>query len=379
MNSYSNNMINSLPNTSTHEVFNSFEQCNSALYEIHNIDLEQYCEITHQIQFDAELIQYLPDKKTMWLRSVLNMLIQYARYDVRDFVIPVSNLHSIGINAYSHVSKIPTYIQRVLRIYDDNIKRELRFLKKNKLMENVDFTMITGSMDNEVIIIGYYITRISLYKLITRMYGSRFLESIISRMCQILYFFDDYKRTNRTKHIETLENTISKLNDDIESLRSSPPNIMKFDDYDRGSFKYYMDSSEEKSSPGNDIRIVHKRLSNSSSFSGYLSNQCNDKSDDICSIHCMIESSFEKMDSRLSEMHEQLSCVIDKINNIALTTAFSTRQSSTPSDSSDIFELNDDDNDSGLTKQYSKSFIAHTPPQCCSNMRNTCIGNEHQF
>jgi len=396
MYSHIDNIVNSLPNNSIPETFNSFDQCNKSLYDIHNIDLDQYCEITHQIQFDAELIQYIPNAKTKWLRSVLNMFIRYAKHDVRDFVISVSELTMLGIDMNNYLSKIPQWMQHIFKKYDDNVKRELRFLKKNKLRSNVDFILITGDIDNEMIIIGYRITRIALYRLITNIYGSKFLESIIARMCQILYFFDDYKRVNHIRHIERLEDTILKLSNDIESIRSHSSNILKLDDYDRNSFNYYLDNNEDM--PHEDvqnIKVIHRRLTDDSN------DKCNYKNDDIYSIHSMIETSMNRVDTRMSELHLQLANIMTKIDNIVSTTDFAQRHSSVASESlsDDIFNVNGEMNDEmddevddemddeigelsyvkPVDKICTRSFIGRPPPECCSNMRNTCIGNEHQF
>ncbi len=383
MSSQISNAINSSENKSIPDVFNSFEQCNDALYEIHNIDLNQYCEITHQIQFDTELIEYLPDSKTRWLRSVINIFIEYAQFDVRAFSIPIKLLDSLGFDIEQYTSKIPQWINNILNRYDDNIKKEMRFLKKFKLKNNIDYTLVTGNIEDETIVIGHYITKLTLYKLITKMYGSKFLESIISRMCQILYFFDDYKRVNRIRHIKSLEITINKLTNDIASITSQSPHILKFDNYENDTSNYFLDDDNKNTQ---DVKVVHHRLTNSTNISD---SKCDYRNDDICSIHYMIENSINKVDTRISELHIQLANIMSKIDNIVSSIDFNKRNSSVLSDSSNDFKFDIDDSDEENTpmynrthitnKQYSQSFINYSPPKRCSNVRNTCIGNEQQF
>ena len=67
----------------------------------------------------------------------------------------------------------------------------------------------------------------------------------------------------------------------------------------------------------------------------------------------MIEHSFGRVDTRLSEMHAQLANIMGKINNISMTMAFSQRNSSPHSDSSDSFNTDDDnDTDDSLEQKY---------------------------
>ncbi len=375
MSSMAYNVIGSQPNVSIDEVFNSFEQCNKYLYGTDDIDLEQYCEITHNIKFDTELIQYLPSTKTKWLRTVISMFIRYARYDIQAFSIPVGVLDTIGIDIADYSSKIPKWLQEIICVRDDNMKRELRMLKKNGLKNLVDYNLETGEIDNDVVSIGYYITRLGLYKIITNLYGSKFLESIISRMCQILYFFNDYKCVNHVLYIERLK---SMCNDE-EHLSD---NIMRLDDYGSGSFNRYLRGVDDE----NPIKMMHRRISSSSSSS----NQYNYKNDDICSIHRMIESSIGKVDTRISELHGQLADIMSKIDNIVSTGNNKGSYSSAISISSKSDELDDLDDDDDIEsvylnpspdKKYARSFIAPNTPRerIYGPLRNTCIGNEHQF
>ncbi len=367
MSSMAYNVINSQPNASIDEVFNSFEQCNKYLYSTDDIDLEQYCEITHNIKFDTELIRYLPSAKTKWLRTVISMFIRYARYDIQAFIIPVSALDSIGIDITNYSSKIPRWLQRIVCVRDDNMKRELRMLKRNGLKNTIDYNLETGEIDSDVVSIGYYITRLGLYKIITNLYGAKFLESIISRMCQILYFFNDYKCVNHVLYIERLKSMCH----DEEHLSE---NIMKLDNYGSGSFNRYLRDVDDD----NSIKMMHRRVSSSSSSS----NQYNYKNDDICSIHRMIESSIGRVDTRISELHGQLANIMNKIDSIVSNGKGSYSSCiSISSKSDELDDLDDDDDIEFIDKKYAHSFIASNTPRerIFSPLRNTCIGNEHQF
>ncbi len=376
----SNNIVSSSQSKSIPDIFNSFEQCNDALYGVHNIDLEQYCEITHQIQFDAELIEYIPDDKSKWLRNVLRTFIKYARYDVRAFVVPVTTMNMLGFNIDKYTSHLPKWLNGLLQRSDDTTARELRFLKKYHLKQDIDYSLVTGDIDCDIL--EHFITKSALYRLITKMYGAKFLESIILRTCQILYYFDDYKRVNRVRHIDALEATINKLSTDIASIRSQSPNILQFDNYESNVNNYFTDVDHVSYTPNenSNVKLMHRKNTNASEICHGREN------DDIITIHSMIESSIHKVDNRLSEMHTQLASIMTKIDNMISSMDFNKRSSSISSSSSSRISFGSPDDDTMYVprqyitnKQYSRSFINSQPTPRMSMARKTCIGTEHQF
>ncbi len=108
----------------------------------------------------------------------------------------------------------------------------------------------------------------------------------------------------------------------------------------------------------------------------------------------MIEHNLNKVDTRISELHTQLAKIMTKIDSLATTIAFSRRDSSAPStsipSSSSSCEFGADEIDDILTssfraradaadRKYSLSFVGQPPVESAPNIRNTCIGNEHEF
>lgn len=100
---------------------------------------------------------------------------------------------------------MPRILQSLTNNHDDQLKKEKRFLLKHKLLEGKDYVLIISEVDNEIIGIGYYITRLTLYKLVSNRYGSYFMDAIILRVCQILYYYEDYTRVNTERCISQLQ------------------------------------------------------------------------------------------------------------------------------------------------------------------------------
>jgi hypothetical protein len=227
------------------------------------------------------------------------VFLHYASTDIRAFKIPLVELDTIGFEIYEYNSKMPKWLQSLTKSYDDNIKRELRFLKKHNLSADRDYILETSDASDEMVAIGHYITRLAMYKLVANHYGPRFIDSIISRITQILYWFDDYKKTNKSRYVETLRQTISNLNDDITRLRTNahPMNIIAFsnDNYAQDYIGSYGDDSPIKS---DSIMKDHEY------------------SDELYSIHRLIETNINKVDIRISELHNKLSCITTKIDDI---------------------------------------------------------------
>ena len=89
-------------------------------------------------------------------------------------------------------------------------------MKRHKLIENIDyFVRDTEGMD------GCFITRPALYRLVANKFGIKFLESIIGRMGQIIYFFNEFKSRHMESRLESLQTLIVKLNQEIQELKKN--------------------------------------------------------------------------------------------------------------------------------------------------------------
>lgn len=319
----STNAINSQPTSYDPEVFNSFDQCNHALYDINGMPLQQYFEITNSIPFDLELVKHaVSDIQLAWLRSVLKTFLESAVLDIRDYKISLESLANIGFDLSSYSSKMPKLLQSIINNHDDQLKREKRFLSKNKLVQGKDYILHMLHTDGEPIAIGHYITRLTLYKLISARYGQGFMNAIISRICQILFYYDDYIKVNSQRHIRGLQNTIDTLTVALNNLKekSHPMRIVSMDDYDQENMStrqfQYCDSSYGDESVLQSDQIMKER----------------EYTDEIYTIHHMIESNINKVDVRISELHTKLSSITTKIDDIVGSIAF-TQRNSFPSES----------------------------------------------
>ncbi len=404
------NEINSDETHISTTMFNSFEQCNNELYKINNLSLETYCSFTHQIKFEMELYELIHETKSQWLRSVLDIMIQNAKYDMHSFPIPVYDLVSIGVDLKLYSSRIPESIQNIFKTYDDDMKRQLRFLKKCKLRENIDYIIMDGDIIE--VPIGYFISRPALYRIISYLYGSTFLESVVSRMCQVIYYYNDYRQVNQMRCIETLEQKLSELRDTQEHAACTTPKILQLDTYNSCP-DYFMDehlsSSEEHKSSGcsndnldetiletNNIKMKYRKIRESDEV---IINDMREesKSDMLRYIHTNIENSIHRVDTRISEMYNYLEGITTKIDTIILSInddidvrndkrIESKDDNSLSSESLYIID-NSSESDSDLSifksrssevdnyrDRYVRSFIGRPPvDHIMSNMRNTHI------
>jgi hypothetical protein len=327
MSTSSINAINSQPTTYSPDVFNSFDQCNHALYDVNRLTLQQYFEITNSIPFDLELEKYVAsDMQTSWLRSVLSLFLESATLDIRDYKISLASLSQIGFDIDSYSSKIPRLIQSITNTHDDQLKREKRFLSKHKFIEGKDYIIHTIDTDGEIISIGHYITRLALYKLVSNRYGHSFMNTIISRVCQILYYYDDYVQVNSDRYIRGLQSTIDDLSSELINLKqdSHLMRIVSMEDYaqERPStsqcYNKYCESSYEDASVLRSDQIMKDK----------------EYTDEIYTIHHMIEANINKVDVRISELHNKLSSITTKIDDIVGSIAFAQRNSSSDSSES---------------------------------------------
>ncbi len=303
-------------------VFNSFEQCNNALYEVNGLSLVQYFEITNSIPWDTHMLRGNTNREKTWLQSVLSLFLRCAKYNIRAFKIQLLELETIGFDISAYSSKMPYLLQSIINKHDDRLKKEKRFLAKHKLVEFDDYIMQTTEAEGEEICLGHLITRWTLYKIVANRYGSAFMNAIVSRICEILYFYDDYVAVNSNKRITQLHANIDNLTKTIESMKeqSVRPLIVTLDDYAQEQssadpyqrYSKYCDSSYQSHSAITSDNVMKDR----------------EYSDEIYSIHQMIETNISKVDSRISELHNKLSNITSKIDDIVGTIAMPNRDSS---------------------------------------------------
>lgn len=287
-------------------LFNSFEQCNEYISDGNDMDLNKYLDIIKSIPYDYELNRHTaPVGFSHRLTPIIDYTISIAHTDSRAFNIPISTLVPLGFNSDEYISKTPKWIRALSGYRDTNMDRELRFLKHFKLIENIDYTMTMVHDGGESFETGYSITRVALYRLIRKQYGSRFLETITGRIIRILFFFNEFKKQQRSKHIESLRKTIIGLNEDVKNLNEKmlfnkqnnrDPDIFTFEDGVFGS----LNSSQSLLSNISSNEIMNLK----------------DYTDELSTIHKTITSFIDTIDDRFSVVHHSMLTVVSKIDDL---------------------------------------------------------------
>lgn len=297
--------------------FNSFDQCNKSLLDLDEIDIYDYLDVTSTIPHDNELAKYCTTLAGVkWIQSVIEYLVTISQYDTHDFCINPCELKGIGFDIIHYSSKTPKWFQETFGCYDNQLKQECRFLKHHKLIQNVDYIEKTGELGGDVILFGYQITKHAVYKLMTHKYGNRFVESIVGRISQLLYYFNDYKQVYKSKTIESLRRTIYGLNEDIVELNKQIQEIknskvIPIIDFDKGFgdsiLSYgYSSSLSSRSNIDSDVIMSDKEYT-----------------DELIAVHKKIESFVEKVDSRISNVQDELNNINLKINDLVGSIALS--------------------------------------------------------
>lgn len=284
---------------------NTFDQINSALYELDEIDLNQYLDHVSKVPYDHEIARLFGMIKidNNWINNMLNFLVEVSKYDPRAFNIELSSLDQLGFRMKEFSSKKPKWLLRLTNSKDDAIKKERRFLRYHRLLENVEYIRVIAEMDGVVVETGHRLTRIGLYRVISRQFGYAFLEALLSRMGQILYFYNQYKRNFKSKYIESLRRTIIDLTDDISSLnkeiaKKTVP-IIEYEKYHENENIYHSCGSNDSSSIESNAVMDDKEYA-----------------DELSAIHNMIETSINHVDDRISTINIALSHITSKIDDL---------------------------------------------------------------
>lgn len=288
-------------------LYNSFEQCNRALQDTDAIDIVEYIEITQLISCDYDIAQFQIGPNSKRIKLLLEYLIDISKYDARAFRISISSLEHIGFSVGSHKSHLPQWIQSFTNSHDGTLKQEKRFLKSHKLIENIDYIENINDVDGQLIVTGHSITRTALYKLLSNRYGIRFIEAVLCRMSQIIYFYNDYRRNARASYIDSLKRTVVGLNEDIKVLNShrrSSYNNLSILEYDQ-------EYNDDAYSYDGEFSSIHS--------DAIMNDQ--EYADELSIIHKLIESTINRVDGRISDIHVKLSCITTKIDELVSSIA----------------------------------------------------------
>ena len=291
-------------------MFNSFERCNEYISEGDDIDLLQYLNIIQSIPYDYEANRHNPPiEQSQWLNCIIEHTILIAHLDARAFSVSVATLNQMGFNVDECTSKTPKWILSLAGRVDNQLSKELRFLKRNKLIENIDFISSTVEVGGEIIITGYKITRPALYRLISNKYGVRFLEALVERLGKIIFFFNEFKKQHRSKHLDSLQKTIIGLNDDVKTLNEK--------------IQYIKQSTTNNDNIPNIFTLDDPVFGSENSFESQISNISSneimdrkDYSDELYMIHKTITGFINTVDDRFSIVHHSLLTVVSKIDDL---------------------------------------------------------------
>lgn len=286
-------------------IVTSFEDCNVALYDMDEVDIYDYIELARYVPYDSNLGKYsVVNGRAKWIEGVIMFLVKVSSYDHRAFKISVDSLSCIGIDSSTSESFLRKLFSGFTRQSDS--KREKQFLKYHKLQENVDYIVMSADLNHEIVEIGHNITRIALYRIIGRYYGMDFLEAVLIRMSQILYYFNEYKKNYKSKYIESLRKTIDELNNDINLLtnemqRKYASNVLPMIEFQNQS----------------DIDSYSNELNNSDSSiaSNMIMNE-KEYHDELSTIHTLIETKINRVDDRLSDVNVALVNITSKIEDL---------------------------------------------------------------
>lgn len=306
--------------------YNSFDQCNKSLLDMDEIDIYEYIEITSVIAYDPELTKYSTTFAGIkWIQNIIQYLISISNYDIHAFNINILDLKDIGFDIIKFTSRTPKWIRNVFGQYDSQVRQEYRFLKHNKLIQNIDYIEKVGELGGDIVSYGYQINRHAVYKLMTHNYGNRFMESIIGRMSQLLYYYNEYKQLYKSKVLESLHRTIHGLNEDIIVLNNEIQNIknskvIPIIDFEKG-FRESI-SSYGYSSP----------VSSRSNIDSDVIMSDKEYTDELIAVHKRIENFVEKVDSRISNVQDELNNINSKINDLVGSIALSREGSNSTND-----------------------------------------------
>ena len=276
--------------------YNSFEQCNDALMHIDNlndIDITSYMELVANIPYDDDLIEYTNHGGSEWISNAVKYFIEVAGHDARAFKIDVSQLEHLGFNIDNFSSKSPKWFQSLTGKTDRQLYKEVRFVKRHKLIENIDyFVKDTEDMG------GCFITRPAMYRLVANKFGMKFLESIIGRMGQIIYFFNEFKSRHRETRLESLQTLIEKLNQEIQDLKKNTLEEYSYHSLEENCISQHSFSSSH-SYIASDVIMDSKE---------YI--------DELSGIHKTMEQFINRVDGRMTNVDHKLSTITNKIDDL---------------------------------------------------------------
>ncbi len=348
--------------------FETFEQCNKYLLSLEEADIYQYLKVAHNVIFDHDVVNHIEqiNMQSYWVEIILRFLIDTAHHGPSYFQIELQSLQELGFNVLGQKSRTPAWFRRLSNRTDDNIKMERRFLKRHKLIEHIDYVEVVGDLDGETVSIGHNINRVTFYRLMTKEYGARFLESVLSRLAQVCYYFNEYKKAYQNESMQSMQRTINGLNEDVKRLAEA----VNRDDYRRTEFDMISRFEDSYTYPHPLTPVSSEAI---------MSNR--EYPDELAAIHDTIETSINQVDGKITDINAKLIDITSKIDELVETIALTSdsgRNTICSRCSTNAIEQTRESNPiidhvNSIFQQY-EQINGHG-----RRFRNTCIGYEQHL
>ena len=309
--------------------FGSFEECNNALYDIEELDIIEYIDMVSSIPYDSDLLNSAFHKinDQTWINSVIKFIISVSQYDPREFKISLYSLQLIGIQTHQTRNGVLDKVCNLVGRVDTSFNKEKRYLKTNKLIESIDYIIMSTEIDGKLVDTHHNISRPIMYQLITKYFGTDFLEAIISRVGQIIYFFDHYKTNYTQNYIVSLRRTVYGLNADITHLTmqmSANKSKISTDD----SIPQIINCDDSSIQYDNSLSLPDSTV--------VLNKSDNSYHEEISSIHFMIETSINNVNNRISDINLTLTKITSKIDDLVDSVHFDNSLTTTGESSPEV-------------------------------------------
>lgn len=197
-----------------------FEQFNrKMLQSTVLLTLIDYVALSHSIPIHLPVPYRMSD-----ISSLLHFLISIANISPHSCDIPFSHIEKFGFEIKDTAKNRFKAMFGIPRYFLDN---ELAFLKRNRLIADIDYKLRTEILpeSTEEIDIEYQITPIAFYKLLANRYDEVFMVILSQRSFQLITNYQNYLNMFHDSQVEDLRATNMGLMEDITQLSKEYPEI----------------------------------------------------------------------------------------------------------------------------------------------------------
>ena len=285
--------------------FKSFTKFNAYLLaHTQRYTLDDYISLSQQVGFYPVF-----NSDNVRMTSIILFINDIIHRDssCSNFIILISELERIG---FFIEDTIGNKVRSIFKIPRDNLKNEQTFIKKYKLIQDIDYELASNRIEEFQVEInyGYSITPMAFYKILNKSFDGVFMGMLMLRLSQIKHYYDLYVSTHMEETIARLESINKGLMEDINNLTMEYPNIKrsKVFSFDKDRNNSYDSNDHKKNTPNNSL------LSDLKADQGVIPSS-------VSPIDIMLEDTFANKynddsvySAQLSEMNQRL---IDQINS----------------------------------------------------------------